>query len=300
MPLAVFPKCFLDQMVSERSLTVDAWIEMASVLNVDGLEFFSGFTPLDQPDELKRLRDLAASNGLAIPMMCHSPDFTVPAGPARDREIAKQKAAITASSQLGGAYCRVLSGQKRPEISVDEGLDRAAACILECIPFAADQGVTLVLENHYKDSYWDYPEFAQKKDVFLNLLDRVGRHANFGVNFDPSNAIVAGDDPIELLEAVKDRVVTMHASDRWLTPGASLDDLRSIDAHPMQGYAPFLRHGVIGQGLNDYDKIFSILGGVGFSGWVSIEDGQDPECGMEHLDLSAKFLRVKMAAHGLQ
>jgi len=136
--------------------------------------------------------------------------------------------------------------------------------------------------------------------VFLNLLDRVGRHANFGVNFDPSNAIVAGDDPIELLEAVKDRVVTMHASDRWLTPGASLDDLRSIDAHPMQGYAPFLRHGVIGQGLNDYDKIFSILGGVGFSGWVSIEDGQDPECGMEHLDLSAKFLRVKMAAHGLQ
>ena len=41
----------------------------------------------------------------------------------------------------------------------------------------------------------------------------------FGVQYDPSNAIVAGDNPIELLRAVADRVVSMHASDRFLTEG---------------------------------------------------------------------------------
>jgi len=299
MPLAVFPKCFLDQMVVERSLSVERWIAMAATLDIDGLEFLYGFTPNERA-RLLSFRELARYHGLKIPMMCHSPDFTAEPGPAIDAEIERQKAAIAAIALLGGSYCRVLSGQRRPGLSIEEGVERAADAILSCLPFAEEHGITLVLENHYKDGYWDYPEFAQKRDVFLALLEAIGQPPNFGVNYDPSNAIVAGDDPIELLETIKDRVVTMHASDRWLTPGASLEDLQSLDAHPMQGYAPFLKHGIIGQGLNDYDKILSILASVGFSGWISIEDGQDPECGMEHLALSAKFLREKMAEHGLK
>ncbi len=30
---------------------------------------------------------------------------------------------------LGGIYCRVLSGQRRPELSIDEGVKLAADCI---------------------------------------------------------------------------------------------------------------------------------------------------------------------------
>jgi sugar phosphate isomerase/epimerase len=149
-----------------------------------------------------------------------------------------------------------------------------------------------------KDTFWDYPEFAQQRDVFLELLDAIGPSPWFGVNFDPSNSIVAGEDPIELLEAVKDRVVTMHASDRYLA-GGSLDDLHRLDAHPLRGYADILQHGVIGKGLNDYDRIFAILAEAGFRAWVSIEDGSDPEVGAHDIAESAKFLRAKMCAHGL-
>jgi len=39
-----------------------------------------------------------------------------------------------------------------------------------------------------------------------------------------------------------------------------------MEAHPQAGYAPILRHGVIGRGLNDYDRIFSILKSAGFNG----------------------------------
>ena len=39
-------------------------------------------------------------------------------------------------------------------------------------PTRQPSGVTLILENHYKDNYWQYPEFAQKIDVFCELVDR--------------------------------------------------------------------------------------------------------------------------------
>ena len=59
-------------------------------------------------------------------------------------------------------------------------------------------------------------------DVFCDLVDRIDS-PHFGVNYDPSNAILAGDDPLELLRRVKHRVVTMHASDRYLAEG-TLED----------------------------------------------------------------------------
>ena len=299
MPLAAFPKCFLDELTPQGSMTVDDWISMAAdQLDIDGLEFYWGFTPYDDEAELKRLRDLVEERSLQIPMMCYSPDFIKPDAGERRAEIERQQRAIEVTALLGGRMCRILSGQRRADVSREDGISMAADSINELIPYAQQHGIVLILENHYKDNYWQFPEFAQKKDVFLELLARIPDSPWFGVNYDPSNTIIAGEDPIEMLEAVKDRVVSMHASDRYFE-GGTVADLRKLEADPQQGYSSILRHGVIGAGLNDYDKIFSILKASGFNGWISIEDGQDPTVGMEHLRLSAEFLRRKMAEHGL-
>jgi sugar phosphate isomerase/epimerase len=190
---------------------------------------------------------------------------------------------------LGGSYCRVLSGQKRPELSIEEGVKLAADCISACLPYAQERNITLIIENHYKDDFWEYPEFAQKMDVFCKLVDSIN-HPFFGVNYDPSNTYLAGEDPIELLKRVANRVVTMHASDRYLKEG-TLEDLRKEEGG-VTGYAKRLSHGEIGKGLNDYDAIFTILKEVGFDGWISIEDGVD---GMDQLERSVTFLRKKLA-----
>jgi len=173
---------------------------------------------------------------------------------------------------------------------MDEGVKLAAESIQACLPYAQERGITLILENHYKDDFWEYPEFAQKMDVFCELVDAI-HHPNFGVNYDPSNTFLAGEEPLELLERVKKRVVTMHASDRYLAEG-TIEDLRKEE--DSVGYASRLRHGEIGQGMNDYDAIFGTLASVGFYGWISIEDGVD---GIEQLQRSAKFLRRKMAEY---
>lgn len=298
MPLAAFPKCFVDAICVERTMTVDDWIERSGTLDLDGLEFYWPFTPWESPEELRRLRERVEAQGRSIPMLCYSPDFTKPDQADRRVEIEGQKQAIITCAALGGRFCRVLSGQRRPGMAREEGLRWVRECITELIPFAEQHRVTLSLENHYKDGFWSFPEFAQKMDVFLELLEGIERSPWFGVNYDPSNAIIAGDDPIDFLEAVKDRVVTMHASDRYFE-GGTLDDLRQRDADPYGGYAHFVRHGVIGQGLNDYDRIFAILKRAGFSGWISIEDGPDPKTGLDDIAESARFLRAKMKQHGL-
>ena len=287
--LSAFPKCFMDDLVVHRTMTVAQWIEMASTLGVDGLEFYSGFI-VDQPAFLRETKANLARHGLAMPMLCCSPDFTQPDPVLLQQEIDREKRMIEITAFFGGRYCRVLSGQRRPELSRAAGVAQVVKVIKDLLPFAEKNGVVLTLENHYKDNYWQYPEFAQKMDVFVEIVNQI-ESPWFGVNYDPSNTILAGEDPIELLERVKRRVVTMHASDRYLKEGTIADLRKEEDS---VGYARRLSHGVIGKGMNDYDKIFSILRSVGFASWISIEDGMD---GMDDLRASVSFLREKIDRH---
>jgi sugar phosphate isomerase/epimerase len=288
LKISAFPKCYLDEIAGRRTMSVFDWITMARTLDADGLEMYDGFfTSLDDA-YIDRVGEAIAAAGFAMPMLCCSPDFTNPDPDGRKRAVEREAELIRVTRRLGGprAVCRVLSGQRYPEVDRRQGLEWVVSCIHELLPVAHEHDIVLGLENHYKDGFWKYPEFAQKQDVFLELLAAIPDRTHFGVQYDPSNAIVAGDDPIALLEAVADRVVSMHASDRYLAPGATLEALRQSDG--TLGYSPDLRHGVTGKGLNDYDAIFRILAAHRYQGWISIEDGMN---GMDEMAESLAFLR---------
>ena len=287
--LAAFPKCYIDALCVDRTMTLAEWIDIGASLGVEGLEFYSGFLE-DDPAFLRGTRAVLERHGLRMPMLCCSPDFTQPDPALLQREIDREKRMIEITAFFGGRFCRVLSGQRRPGVSRAAGVDQVVRVITGLLPFAESNGVVLTLENHYKDNYWAHPEFAQKMDVFVEIVNRI-ESPWFGVNYDPSNTILAGEDPIELLEKVKHRVVTMHASDRYLKTG-TIEDLRREE--DSVGYAARLSHGVIGRGLNDYDRIFSILASVGFDSWISIEDGMN---GREDLLESVRFLKLKIERH---
>ena len=288
MQIAAFPKCYLDDISQHRTMTVFDWIEMSRSLGAEGLEMYEGFfTSLDDA-YIDSVGAAIAATGCAMPMLCCSPDFTNPDADARKRALDHEAAMIRVTRRLGGprAACRVLSGQRYPEVPRAQGVTWVVEAIQALLPVAREYDVVLAMENHYKDGYWRWPEFAQKMDVFLEIVNAIANRTHFGVQYDPSNAIVAGDDPIELLERVRDRVVTMHASDRYLEPGATLDELRQTDG--TIGYFAKLKHGVTGKGLNDYNRIFAILKSVDYQGWISIEDGMN---GMEEMKTSIEFLK---------
>jgi sugar phosphate isomerase/epimerase len=288
LKLSAFPKCWLDRIAGERSMTVFEWIEIAKQLDADGLEMYEGFFTSLEPGYLDSVGDAIRGAGFEMPMLCCSPDFTNPDADGRKRAIEREIEMIRVTRRLGGprAVCRVLSGQRYPQVSSEQGIAWCVECIDQVLPVARELDIVLGLENHYKDGFWKYPEFAQKQDVFLELVNAIPDRTHFGVQYDPSNAVVAGDDPVELLKHVADRVVSMHASDRYLAEGTTLDSLRQTDG--TLGYSPNLRHGVTGKGLNDYESIFRILAEHGYRGWVSIEDGMN---GLDEMAESLAFLR---------
>jgi sugar phosphate isomerase/epimerase len=285
--ISVFPKGELDALVA-KTMSLFEWIDLARTLPIEGLELYSRFFDGEGDDFIARVGDALAAADLALPMMCCSPDFTHPDADQRARALDDQARIMRITRDLGGpgSSARVLTGQRHPGVPDEQGLEWAADSIRALLPLARELDITLAIENHYKDGFWAYPEFAQKPELFLDLLSRLDDRANFGVQFDPSNAITAGVDSADFLETVVDRVVTMQASDRRLAHGATLDSLRLSDG--TIGYSADLQHGVIGEGLNDYPRIFGILVNAGYDGWISVEDGVN---GMDEMRASVDFLR---------
>jgi sugar phosphate isomerase/epimerase len=287
--IAVFPKCYMDELCVQHTMTLDEWIEIAATLEVDGVEFYSGFIE-DNEAFLKDAKTSLERRRLQMPMLCCSPDFTQTDPDRLQEEIDREIRMIEITACFGGRFCRVLSGQRRPNLPKEAGIAQVARVIKSLLPVAEQYGVVLTMENHYKDNYWQYPEFAQKMDIFTAIISQIDSPW-FGVNYDPSNTLLAGEDPLELLERVKYRVASMHASDRYLKTG-TLEDLRREENSA--GYTARLAHGVIGRGLNDYDRILSTLNSVKFSSWISIEDGMN---GIEDLRESVRFLKTKIDQH---
>ncbi len=288
MRIAAFPKGFLPAISVEHTMTVYEWIDQAKTLGVDGLELHTGFLRSTEPSEVRRLADAIHEAGFEMPMMCASPDLSNPDPGRRAREVDHEALFMRITAEIGGpgATCRVVTGPRHPDVSVDEGVEHVVEAITSLLPLAAELGIKLAIENHYKASTWQYPEFAQRPEVFHRIVDAIDDRVHFGVQYDPSNAITAGVDSGDFLDSVIDRVITMQASDRYLEPGHSLDELRLADG--TLGYSPALQHGVIGRGLNDYDRIFDTLVAHGYDGWISIEDGVN---GLDELQQSVDFLR---------
>src|SRR3569833_807903 len=277
----------MDELCVDRSMSVFDWIDLAErelkPAGVTGLEMYTGFLTSYEPDYLATVQEALTRAGFIMPMLCASPDFTSPDPEHRRAEIEKERQMIDVSAALGGETCRGLSGQRRPEGSREDGGRWVVECIEELLPYAESRRVVLTMENHFKDNYWDYPEFAQKMEIFTEIVRRI-ESPWFGVNYDPSNTLLANEDPIELLRRVAPRVVTLHASDRRPRPGVTIGPEGIMD------YSQLI-HGEIGTGMNDFDEIFRILRSVGFDGWVSIEDGVN---GIDELRRSAEYLARKM------
>jgi sugar phosphate isomerase/epimerase len=288
--ISVFPKFAFDELVA-REMSFEQWIRDAAKLGGEGIEHYDGFFPSLDAAEVDRIRRLIDETGQVTSMICFSPDFTHPEAAERSRQVERQKAAIDLTVRLGAKHCRTLSGQRYPGLSRADGIARTVEGITRSLEHAEQRGVVLCMENHYKDGTWRYPEFAQPEDIFLEIIGRIDS-SNFGVQYDPSNAFVGGFDPVRFLEKVKHRVVTMHASDRYLAPGATLEDLKLGDG--ATGYASALKHGETGKGLNDYDAIFRILAGVNFHGWISVEAGME---GLDEIARSVQFLKTKRSKY---
>src|SRR5690606_17224809 len=114
------------------------------------LEMYEGFFTSLDADYLDRVATAIAEAGFRMPMLCCSPDFTNPDADARKRAVEREAIMIGVARRLGGkgTVCRVLSGQRYPDVDRQQGIAWVVEAIDQVLPVAREHGVVLGLENH--------------------------------------------------------------------------------------------------------------------------------------------------------
>jgi sugar phosphate isomerase/epimerase len=184
--------------LKNRTMDLSQFLEKCAEWGVDGAELTEYFfkKPVTS-DEVMALKRKALALGLDITGTPVGNTFTHPAGEAREREVAKMKAWIDVSADLGSPAIRIFAG------NAPKGTDEAVArgwvveSIQACLDHAAKRGVILALENH--------GGVVAKAEGLLDIVSKV-KSDWLGVNLDSGNFHV--EDPYAELEKIAPLAVT--------------------------------------------------------------------------------------------
>ncbi len=156
---------------------------------------------------------------------------------------------------LGSPIVNTSEGPVPADMPDDEAFRRMKANIDTLVLMAEKYDITLTVEPHGK--------FTTRADTLRRILD-LNPSPSFACNFDTGNVAVAGNDSLETLRAVIDRVDHVH-----------LKDIRR--AKVSAGHETGTPAGVpIGDGEVDIKGCLALLASKGYRGALSIEvDGKD-------------------------
>ena len=101
--LAAFPKAYMDDLCQTGKMSLRQWFELATTLDIDGVELYAGIQDLADPENWRPARQMAKDYNLELPMMCCSPDFSHPSAEFRQRQVDQEKVWIDMTAELGGA-----------------------------------------------------------------------------------------------------------------------------------------------------------------------------------------------------
>ena len=87
--LAAFPKCYIEQIAGERSMSVFEWIDMARALDCDGLEMYDGFFTSLEPAYIDRIASPTRSR-YAGSRLVKNPSYISRPSASSDRAISIQ------------------------------------------------------------------------------------------------------------------------------------------------------------------------------------------------------------------
>ncbi len=271
MKLSCLPVSFFSEIIDGR-ISVGDWANMGSEIGLDGIDLSILFVPDQSEIGLTTVREQIESTGMSVTMITSYPDFTHPVAIQRLKELELEIQVVEVARKLGAKMVRVTAGQAHPQTGRIEGIDWAVEGLSRLTEGVKDLGVQLVYENHAKPGAWQYTDFSQSPQIFLDIV-RQTADCGLGINFDMGNAATFAEDPVGLLESVISRVVSIHASDSS-THGA-------------------LNHTLLGTGITPYLELFACIKRNGWDGWICMEEASN--LGREGVEQAAAFIRKTWA-----
>ena len=179
---------------------------------------------------------------------------------AKAREnIEGLKKAILTAEHMGAKFVRSYGGNETAGGSVQENWDRTVEALKECAPFAAQHGITILIENHPST-------MTRTGEASYKLVNAVGSDA-IKTLYDPCNVMYDTDEDWEYtLDVQQDVIGYVHVKDYFMDGDK--------------------RHACnVGDGIVPWDKIMKKLK---YDGYFSFEyekkwypeDLEDAEIGM--------------------
>lgn len=267
MKLSCLPVSLYDDIFNGKSSITD-WVQFGAALGLDAVDFSIKFFPERDAATLNQtITALEKFNIKACMLACYS-DFTHPDPAQRQQELTNLKADIALAKALGMKFVRVTAGQNHPGIERTAGIRWVTDGFLRALDEAERHGVTLAYENHTKGAPWDYWDFSQPSEVFLEILHALSE-TPLGVCFDTANPLVLNEDVLALLDKVVARVVVLHIFD-MREPG-TFEAVR------------------VGTGASPIPQVLSRMRREGYDGWLSIEEAS--RLGKDGFTQSIAFVR---------
>ncbi len=262
LPVSLFP-IFLS-----GEFSIAQWARLGAELGLEAIDISILFL---KSREKSHLQDIAASirnSRVRLALVNTYPDLTHPDPGQRATQEEKLLADIDAAAQLGAAMVRITAGQAHPGLARNQAVKWVLDSFRRVAGRAEKLGVKLVYENHSKPGVWQYPDFSHPADIFLEIVEGISDTA-IGILYDTANAIARGDDPLWLLEQVRNRVTCIHAADT--------------------GTSGELKPVLAGTGVVPFREIFRSLREAGFDGLISIEEASQQ--GKAGLQRAIQFVR---------
>lgn len=233
-------------------MTIKEYARFCKSLNLDAFDLGIILLKNHTPKYINQINTEIAEEGISLAMVTTYPDFTHPDSLQREREFDFLVHDIALASAMGARYLRITAGQAHPDTNRKNGI-KWTVCYFEKAALVADKyGISLVFENHSKPGTWDYMDFCNPPDIFLEIAAHI-KETSIGINFDTANILVSGNDnTIEVLDQVIDQVKTIHVAETG-TKG-------EMDPVPM------------GSGIVPFSEIFSYLKSKDFNGWLCLEE----------------------------
>lgn len=259
---------YADLSAGRRSLA--DWFQFAAALGLDGADVSVAHLSDISPAHLAALRSQANAAGVQILMLATYSDFTHPDARERRRQQVEVCTFIEAARRLGAPFVRVTAGQNHPGLEREQGISWAVEGLSACLGAADDAGVTLLYENHTKGSVWNFMDFSQPSAIYLEIVKQTAG-SGLMLLFDTANNLALNDDPVSILQRVKERVAVVHVN----------------DIERAGRFEPTVH----GTGVAPVQEIFEILASSAFDGWISVEEAsQTGESGFHTAVAHAKQL----------
>ncbi len=162
--------------------------------------YFHSVSMLDDPYRIRRACQRA---GIKLSgLSAHAPLCK----PEIGAEYLKQ--AVRFAAECGARVVNTDEGPKQPWTTSEEDYMLMRYTLYEVAQLAEPRGILIGLEPHQQ-----YSKTSAGLDRIHGLVDSPA----IGINFDTGNSYLAGEDPIEWLRHVKDRLVHVHAKDIAVT-----------------------------------------------------------------------------------